>query len=258
MPRHSRELSDTGVYHIMLRGNERKNIFQDDEDKLRFLEGIEAKHKEAEFAVYAYCLMDNHVHLLLNQKELELASIMKSIAVRYASYYNWKHSREGHVFQDRYKSEVIEDERYLLAAVRYIHNNPVKAGIAASSDGYTWSSYGDYLLGRRHPWLDTDFVLGMISDNRTQARHEFKRFSLVADEIAFIEIKENKAIRTQDEGRTYLAEICRARGWELTRIKEDKRLRTAIICHLRNNTGLSQRVIADLLDVHKSVVEKVK
>lgn len=89
--------------------------------------------------VYAYCLMDNHVHLLLNTNHDDLAVIMKSIAVRYASFYNWKYSRTGHVFQDRFKSEPIEDERYLLAVVRYIHNNPIKAGMIEKPADYEWS-----------------------------------------------------------------------------------------------------------------------
>jgi putative transposase len=98
MARKPRQFSDTGIYHVMLRGNERKNIFQDDGHKRRFLDGIDAKRKEADFAVYAYCIMDNHVHLLINIKEQDLSSIMKGIAVRYAVFYNWHQSRVGHVF----------------------------------------------------------------------------------------------------------------------------------------------------------------
>lgn len=145
MTRHSRQLSETGLYHVMLRGNERKNIFQDDKYKQRFLDGIETKGNEVDFAVHAYCIMNNHVHLLINSKGQDLASIMKGIAVRYAAFYNWKQGRVGHVFQDRFKSEPIENDAYLLAVVRYIHNNPVKARMVAKPADYRWSSYCEYL-----------------------------------------------------------------------------------------------------------------
>ncbi|MGE5423140.1 MAG: REP-associated tyrosine transposase [Ignavibacteriales bacterium] len=260
MTRQSRELSSTGVYHVMIRGNERKNVFQDDEDKQRFLDGIEAKGKEIDFKVYAYCLMDNHVHLLINIKEQELASIMKGIAVRYATFYNWKQSRVGHVFQDRFKSEPIEDDQYLLTAVRYIHNNPVKARMVEKPSDYRWSSYSEYLQPRGRAWLDTKYVLSIIADNRIIALKEFERFSSEADNAKFIDVENEKSIRTMEEGRVYLFDYLRDRykGLALEQIKGDIEKRTEIIQHLRTNTRLSQRVIASLLDIDKSVVEKVK
>ncbi len=260
MTRQSRQLSNTDVYHVMLRGNERKNIFQDNEYKQRFLDGIDEKGKEADFAVYAYCVMDNHVHLLINIKEQELASIMKSIAVRYATFYNWKQSRVGHVFQDRFKSEPIQDDRYLLTAVRYIHNNPVKAGMVEKPADYRWSSYSEYLQPKGRVWLDTEFVLSIIADNRNIALKEFERFSLAEDNSTFIDIEDEKTIRTIEEGRAYLSDYLRERykGLAVEHIKEDRQKQTEIIRHLRTNTRLSQRVIASLLGIDKSAVEKVK
>ncbi|HWP96176.1 MAG TPA: transposase [Syntrophomonadaceae bacterium] len=242
----------------MLRGNERKNIYLDDEDKQRFLEDIEHKHKDKDFSIYAYCLMDNHAYLLINTKNQDLASIMKSIAVRYATYYNWKHSRVGHVFQDRFKSEPIEDDQYLLAAVRYIHNNPVKAMMVKKPADYKWSSYLDYFRPPQYILLDIGFVLGMIADDRKSALREFERFSLDLDDACFIDYDNETFIRTADEGREYLLNYLRTQGWKIDQIKQDKQLRTEIINHLRTNTRLSQRIIAKLLGVDKSVVEKVR
>lgn len=260
MPRQSRQLSGTGVYHVMLRGNERKNVFQDEEYKQRFLDGIEAKGKEAEFAVYAYCIMDNHVHLLINVKGQELASIMKGIAVRYATFYNWKQSRVGHVFQDRFKSEPIQDDRYLLSAVRYIHNNPVKARMVDKPSDYRWSSYSEYFKPQGRAWLETEFVLSIITDNRNIALKEFERFSLLVDNSTFIDIEDEKAIRTIEEGRAHLTDYLgeQYNGLAIDQIKKDRQKQTEIIRYLRTNTRLSQRVIASLLGIDKSVVEKVK
>ena len=259
MTRQSRKLSSTGLYHIMLRGNERKSIFQDSEDKQRFLEGIETKQKDISFSVYAYCLMDNHVHLLLDMHDNDLSAVMRGIAVRYATFYNWKYSRVGHVFQDRFKSEVIEDQRYLLAVIRYIHNNPVKAGLVENPSNYPWSSFRGYLQPQGPGCLDTNFVLDIFSENRSTAVKEFERFSLEADDSTYIGCEDEKPIRTLDEGRTYLEDyLSQAFGLEINQIRENKQLRKEIILHLRTQTSLSQRVIAELLGVDKSLVERLK
>ena len=104
MPRVSRKLSRSKVYHVMVRGNERKKIFIDDEDRERFISTIREKNKERKFLVYAFCLMDNHIHLLINEGQDQITKIMQRIGVSYAYYFNKKYKRTGHLFQDRFKS----------------------------------------------------------------------------------------------------------------------------------------------------------
>ncbi len=258
MTRQARTIADSGVYHIMLRGNERKNIFQQDEDKQRFLDGVIKKQREIQFSVYAYCLMDNHIHLLMKSSKEDLASIMKGISVRYALFYNWKYNRVGHVFQDRFKSETIENDRYLLAAVRYIHNNPVKAGISKTPGSYRWSSYSQYAYYDKSGWVETDLILGMFGIDEITARKEFEHFSKEEDDFSFIDCHDDTRIRTYDEGKVYLTEYLQTRrpGLLMSQIKEDKLLRTEIIEHLRSVTNLSQRTIATILEVDKGVVER--
>lgn len=260
MPRQARAIAGSGVYHIMLRGNERKNIFQHDVDKQRFLDGIIKKQREIKFLVYAYCLMDNHIHLLIKINNDDLAPVMKGIAVRYASFYNWKYKRVGHVFQDRFKSETIEDDQYLLAAVRYIHNNPVKAGISKTPANYRWSSYSLYLRHNNPVWIETDLVLGIIGGEWITAVNEFERFSKEQDDITFIDWHNEPTVRTFDEGKTYLSAYLQTQkpGLTISQIKEDKALRKEIILHLRSETDLSQRMIARLLEVDKGIVERTK
>ena len=115
MPRHQREKSKSGYYHIMLRGNERRNIFRDEEYKLRFIETLYDKNQENRFSLHAFCLMDNHVHLMLSEGVEDVAKIMKRIIVSYVYYFNKKYKRVGHLFQDRFKSEIVEDDNYVLA-----------------------------------------------------------------------------------------------------------------------------------------------
>lgn len=174
MARLPRIHSASAVYHIMLRGNEKHAIFLDDEDRIRFLDTLKIKKEENKFELYAYCLMDNHVHLLLNEKDSPIARIMKCINVSYAIYFNKKYNRVGHLFQDRFRSEAIDQDSYLLSAARYIHNNPVKAGIIESPEKYKWSSYISYCNGRNiSDLVDTHFLLEMYSKNPDRVVKEF-------------------------------------------------------------------------------------
>jgi len=125
----------------MLRGINRTEIFFDDEDRNRFIDTLQRMKEKGEYEIYAYCLMDNHVHLLIKEKREPINRAMKRIGVSYAYYFNKKYRRVGHLFQDRYRSEAVEKETYLLAAVRYIHNNPVIAGLVKRAGDYPWSSY---------------------------------------------------------------------------------------------------------------------
>lgn len=113
----------------MLRGANRQEIFHDEEDHAQFLKILGRYKQKCKIQVYAWCLMGNHIHLLLKEGDEELAITMKRISVSYVWFYNWKYKTTGHLFQDRYRSENVESDRYLLAAVRYIHQNPVKAGL---------------------------------------------------------------------------------------------------------------------------------
>ena len=153
MPRKSRESSGTGIYHVMLRGINRQNIFYDVCDYESFLESLRRlAHPEDErhrllsphCIVYAYCLMPNHVHLLLQEKEESLAPVMKSLGVAYACHYNKKYQHLGPVFQDRFRSEPVNDNAYFFTLLRYIHQNPLKAGLVENVFDYHWSSWREY------------------------------------------------------------------------------------------------------------------
>jgi putative transposase len=111
MPRRSRRLSASKTYHVMIRGNERKAIFLDDDDQAYFVSMLAMKNLERQFAVYAYCLMDNHVHLIINEGAESISGIMKRLQVSYVHYFNQKYGRSGHLFQERFKSEAVEDDQ---------------------------------------------------------------------------------------------------------------------------------------------------
>lgn len=159
MPRTSRKKSKTGIYHIMMRGINRQDIFEDNEDRDRFIQTVAAYKEKNDFKIYGYCLMNNHIHLLIQDDNL--AVTMRKICASYVYWYNGKHQRIGHLYQDRFKSEVVEKDSYFLTVLRYIHQNPLKAGIVKETADYKWSSYGEYL--HRATLVDVDFALGMMA-----------------------------------------------------------------------------------------------
>ena len=146
MPRRAREYADTGFYHVIHRGNGRQLLFEDDRSRRLFLKLLTEHTSEEEIDIIAWCLMSNHVHLILHDEGGRLSEAMHGLATSYARYFNGTTGHVGSVFQDRFTSVPIKDDRQLLRAVRYVHENPAKAGIA-EIERYPWSSYGDYLRG---------------------------------------------------------------------------------------------------------------
>lgn len=153
MPRISRKQSPTGVYHVMLRGIDRGRVFADDQDCRKFIKILRQltnpKDKDNQplppyCDIHAYCLMSNHIHLLLAEGAEPLSSTMKRIGVAYVSYFNKRHDRLGPLFHDRFRSEPVCDANYFVTLLRYIHCNPVEAGMVESPDQYQWSSWHEY------------------------------------------------------------------------------------------------------------------
>ena len=160
MARKTREKSEQNIYHVMLRGINRQQIFLDEEDNRHFLEVLWRCREISGFSLLAYCLMGNHVHLLLQTGREPLELVMKRIGTRYAVWYNGKYERVGHLFQDRYRSEAVQDEAYFLTVLRYILYNPVKAGMCGKATDYALSSARDYLTGGG--MTDTAFAEAML------------------------------------------------------------------------------------------------
>jgi len=258
MPRSGRILCESGIYHAMLRGNERKDIFLHDEDKLHFLEGITNKKKEFNFSVNAYCIMSNHVHLLLNTHSSDLSTIMRGIGVRYATYYNHKYERVGHVFQDRFKSEPILNEQQLLTVTRYIHNNPVKAHLVGKPENYMWSSFRAY-LGKSSVYNieNTEPILKMLSSDGKKALEEFLRFSALRSDLEDCKILDVKEISTLQDGKAYLHRYL-TEHWTDNSLADILPIHNKeIIADLCQNTDLSVRKIALLLSLDFNYVRRV-
>jgi len=162
-------------YHIIVRGNQRQNIFIDDEDRLEYIRRLKRYKQKCGFLLYAYVLMSNHVHLLLETPKEPIARIMQMMNFTYTQYFNKKYNKVGHLFQGRYRSYLCDKDNYLIGLVRYIHKNPVRAGLVKIPEEYPWSSQGEY-IGRVSDLVDTEQVLRIFSERISIARKKYQEF----------------------------------------------------------------------------------
>lgn len=164
-------------YHITSRGNERKEIFKKDSDREKLLSYFETATERYKAVIHVYCLMSNHYHLLLETPLGNLSQIMRHINGAYTIYFNKKYQRSGHLFQGRYKAIVVDKDEYAVELSRYIHLNPVRAGIVNDPGGYRWSSHKHYIeKGKGPEWLFTDFILGYFGRDVHNAQKNYSRF----------------------------------------------------------------------------------
>ncbi|MEJ2696495.1 MAG: transposase [Candidatus Sulfobium sp.] len=163
----------------MVRGINKAEIFEDTEDKTRFLERLGQHVIEGKCTVYAWVLMSNHVHILFKSGKEGISSVMRRLLTWYAQYYNRRHHRTGHLFENRYKSVLCEEDNYLLALVRYIHLNPLRTKVVKTMeelDHYPWGGHRDMVGKSDRPWMDTDHVLAQFGSSRRKALHAYRKF----------------------------------------------------------------------------------
>lgn len=252
MSRQPRLKSNSGIYHIMLRGINQQQIFMDDEDYQKYLWILYDCMKISGFQIYAYCLMSNHIHLVLKTEEEELEQIFKRIGVRFVSWYNNKYDRIGPLFQDRYKSEPVEEEAYLLTVARYVHQNPKKAGIVQKSEDYRYSSYNDYLSTQNGKMTNINYIYGIVK------KDEFLKFHQVINEDLCLEDRKRK-VYSDTMSWDIIQSVCScSNSSEFLRLSREDR-KTAVkeirkhlsIRQISRLTGVSKRIIEKFLQVTK-------
>lgn len=164
------------LYHVMLRGNAGDDLFFSERDRLLFEALVAEGVNRFKHSILAYCWMTNHVHLAIQVGAIPLPKIIQNLAFRHARRINKRQGRMGHLFQGRYRALLVDQDRYLLALVRYIHRNPVEAGLVARPEAYRWSSHRSYLGLASVPWLSTGLVLGCFGEGKAESRRRFKAF----------------------------------------------------------------------------------
>jgi len=264
------------VYHVTSRGNARNYIFHSDQDREKFLFILDTVVRRFNWLCHAYCLMDNHYHLLIETPDGNLSSGMRQLNGIYTQKYNYLHGKTGHVFQGRYKAILVDKESYLLELSRYVVLNPVRAKMISKPEEWKWSSYR-YTAGiKKAPvYLTTDWILGHFSKNKTEAQKLYSKFSkegigasspwqelqgqILLGEKAFIE----RYIKLL-HGKEQIKEIPRIQRY-LNRpklmdlfCKEDEkkgRNKNIYAAHVRYGYRLNE--ISEYLGIHYTTVSKV-
>ncbi len=254
MPRCARTISKTGIYHVMMRGNNGENIFIDHEDKERSTNVIYQKASIDSAKIYAHAIMDNHLHLIAHEIDKPLSLTIKRMGVAYAQFFNKKYKKRGHVFQDRFKSEPIESDRYLLAAICYVHLNPVKAGIG-TLETYPWSSY--QLYTGANVTSEHKEVLSMFSNDPDKAIRAFRELHSKENPDTFIDLPRFK-YDTPEKVEVFIQRYLKNNGISKANLKERgcKTNREQLVRELNKNTDLSLREIAVLLDIGRETARK--
>lgn len=248
MPRKAREKSESGIYHIMLRGINQQLIFEDEEDNRKYLEILKDCKAVSEYKLFAYCLMGNHIHILLKVEKESLEQIFKRVGGKFVYWYNGKYKRAGHLFQDRFKSEPVDDDRYFLTVIRYIHQNPIKANKVKKVSEYVYSSYNEYINPENDQLIDMDFVLDIID------KEEFIRFNNEYNEDKCLELEESGYRVTDEQAKKVILKLTKCHN--SAEFQElDIKMRDKCLKKLKEK-GLSIRQISRLTGVSFGVVRK--
>ncbi len=246
MPRQARRKSASGIYHAILRGVNQQQLFEDTEDFEKFVQVIKDCKAISGFELYAYCLMGNHVHLLIKEVHEPMEQIFKRIGSRYVYWYNIKYQRVGHLFQDRYRSEPVETDDYFLTVLRYIHQNPVKAGLCDKIEDWKYSSFFNY---QNNVLINSDFVLEIIDAEK------FYLFNIENNSDKCLDTENQTRIRLTDEqAKRVIYNISKCKAViDFQRLAESEK--PICIAKFYEN-GLSIRQISRLTGTSKGLVEK--
>ena len=247
MSRNARKKSATDIYHIMLRGINKQKIFEKADDYKKMMQILNYCKEKSGFELFAYCFMPNHIHLLIKVGSEPLETIFRRFGAKYVYWFNTKYSRTGHLFQDRFKSEAVDNDEYFFMVLRYIHNNPVNAGMTKKPDEYVFSSYNDYI--NSCGITDRSKAMSMMTVK------EFIRYHKEENKNTFLDISETSRVRLTNESAEEI--ICSTlnsysiRDWEMLPNGEKHR----IIKELKEK-GVSIRQITALTGEKYSFVQK--
>lgn len=249
MPRKSRKSSKSNFYHVIVQGINKNYIFEKREDKEKYRNLIKKKLEESNIVVLAYCIMGNHTHFLIYSEKSEyLSKYMQRLNTTYSQFYNRKNKRVGYVFKDRYNSQEILNIKHLYNCLRYIHNNPVKAGIVINEEEYEYSSYNEFIVKR---CIINDESIKLLFGTLTNYKEFFDLIHNNASENDndFIDVKEKNI-------EDFIFQTEKKYNKSIRDIIKNKEILKKIIKEARVQTNVTIRELAEILDVSKSTVGK--
>ncbi|MBQ8299626.1 MAG: transposase [Clostridia bacterium] len=249
MPRIARKNSSSCFYHVMVQGINKEHIFKDEKWIEKYKKFMQEKLEESEVTILAYCVMINHVHLLIHSdSSANLSKYMQKLNSAYSKFYNVVNERIGYVFRDRFRSQEICSERQLYTCLKYIHNNPVKANIVSFMYEYPYSSYNEFVNEKD---IITKESIKLLFNTEENYMEQFNKVHLIDDEEnidEFIDLKEKDVL-------DFIYEIENKYGRKISEIKKDKSLLRKVIKAARMQTDVTLVKLASILNVSKSTVE---
>ncbi len=263
------------LYHVIVRGNNREKVLLDETNKSKYLGLLSLYKEKLGFNLYAFCIMDNHAHLLIEVQDVPLSQIMQRVQLVYTQWFNRKYSRTGHVFQQRYKALLCNKDSYLLQLIRYIHNNPVKANLDNGIE-YKWSSHVYYVGKKKDNFVDTSYVLSIFSENGKEALKQYAQFmNQDLEEILYEDFEEHQGKRQVTEGNKIEAEkilnideiidkVCINENVNIseiirkTKIQRISDIRKAIVLLGERYCNITNTALGQKLNLSLSMISKIK
>lgn len=250
MSRQGRKISSTGIYHVMNKGVSNQIMFEDVTDCKYFLNLLKIYKKEYNIKIVAYCLMENHYHLLIIDKDCNISAFMQALQSRYAEFFNFHHKRCGPLHNGRFQSEVVENDEYLLTVLRYIIQNPQKAGISSYKD-YKWSSYAEFFSNKNDCISDVSYIKMLFINQK-----EYISFIEKDSEDSCLEIKNKVFFGIMDEkAKKYIHKKFKVATCSALRSFERLKRNRAI--YKLRKYGLSIRQIERLTGISRGIVQSI-
>ena len=257
MPRRQRQKSKKGIYHVMIRGINKQFIFHDEldfikmETILRVISAVNTESKRRACAIYAYCLMGNHMHLLIEQMDDTIDVVMKRIGVSYVSYYNKRYDRVGPLFQGRFKSESVDSFEYFVTLLHYIHMNPVVANLVSNPEDYRWSSWREYASDT---YTGTSSICSVVNAFGNITRDQLRQIVINPDESVQTAI-DPESMTDNEAGQCVKSLLPRdleiQKLSELTKKERDEYLLKAL------QAGIGVRQLVRITGIGRSVIARI-
>ena len=252
MPRKPREFSSTNIYHIILRGNDKSDIFYDTQDRYVFLNIIKETKEKFNCEVYSYCLMSNHIHMIIKVKSNFLSKAIQSLGIKYSAYFNKKFNRRGHLFENRFFSKKVENLNYFLTVCKYVHRNPEKANIERT-EVYRWSSYKEYIGTEKI--IDSKVLLHYFKDDI----EEFKRYTLKNDDkeqlYNFSEFELIKRLSEEEVSNIIVQKFNLKRPSDVSILEKERK--DEILINLKELQGSSLAQVSRITKVTEYYIRKI-
>lgn len=254
MPRKQRAISKVGLYHVMSRGNNKSKVFQEEIYKKIIFKLMLKQERKARIELYGWCIMDNHIHIIIKSSIKKMSKAMQEINGDFARIYNYREQTTGHVFGARYKSEAIENETYLLNVIRYVHNNPVKAGIVTEPSKYGWSSYRSYLNAKM-----SNKEINVMEYYFNNKKDHFKKFHTLEDNEIYLDIHEDLMELRIRKAKKILGQYLVRHGLNTSNdLRYHPDIRDTVVKDILKSTELSIMKTCELTNLSYSCVQRIK